>query len=173
MPSNIRFVRRRRGEVYVSIAPNGASSAYLRHEETGTEVRVVSERTYGSGGDLHSLTYDQRPDLAVEISRIGTPTRVLLFDPKYKLDGEIEGGMTGTRPLKTDIDKMHTYRDAIRDAEGNRTVEYAAILYPGEGVRFPADPDVPPQVEALRADPGNSEFLSDRLSRLFGLFLRE
>jgi hypothetical protein len=31
-------------------------------------------------------------------------------------------------PTSVDIDAMHTYRDAILTAEGQRAVEYAAIL---------------------------------------------
>ena len=58
--------------------------------------------------------------------------RLFVFDPKYKLDseGHDEESLTG-RPHKTDIDKMHAYRDAIRGEGGKRVIEYAAILYPG------------------------------------------
>jgi len=51
---------------------------------------------------------------------------------------------------------MHAYRDAIRNADGERVVDYAAILYPGPGRRF--DPGlcalsaVPDNAAGLRAD---------------------
>jgi hypothetical protein len=34
------------------------------------------------------------------------------------------------KPKKVDIDKMHAYRDAIRDADDYRVVRFAGILYP-------------------------------------------
>ena len=44
---------------------------------------------------------------------------------------------------------MHTYRDSIRTAAGERVVKYAGILYPGETQTFSDD------VEAIRAVPGD------------------
>ena len=81
---------------------------------------------------LHSISFEQRPDLVLDVE--GAPDgRVLhVFDPKYKLSGtEADGG-----PVKADVDKMHAYRDAIRDEDGNRVVRTAAILYPGRDVLF-------------------------------------
>ena len=74
----------------------------------------------------------------------------MVFDPKYKLDSEeLEGEVTDGRPKKIDIDKMHAYRDAIRDTGDQRAVTYAAILYPGtSSERFG------PGLEAIAARPG-------------------
>jgi hypothetical protein len=52
---------------------------------------------------------------------------------------------------------MHAYRDAIRAPDGERVVNYAAILYPRPGVRFP------PGIEALTADPLQPELLRERV----------
>lgn len=72
-----------------------------------------------------------------------------MFDPKYKLEGEvIEGIAPDGKPKKVDIDKMHAYRDAIRDEQGRRVVDYAAILFPGPEVRYDDG------LEALSAVPG-------------------
>jgi len=49
---------------------------------------------------------------------------------------ETEVDLGGTKPKKVDIDKMHAYRDSIRDVWDNRIVSYAAILYPGKTVEF-------------------------------------
>jgi predicted component of viral defense system (DUF524 family) len=82
---------------------------------------------------LRSLSFQQRPDIAIEIERPGGDNDVWLFDPKYKLDSEeLEGEDPQARPKKVDIDAMHSYRDAIRDERGNRVVRYAAILYPDQ-----------------------------------------
>jgi hypothetical protein len=133
----------------------------LRHPASGVVVQIIPERAYrkqGGAAGLWSMTYEQRPDVAVEILAPDAAPSVYLFDPKYKLDGEpLESANVEGKPKKVDIDKMHAYRDAIRDAEGQRAVRYAAILYPGPERRFPHG------VEALTADPGNAEQLRDHL----------
>jgi len=78
----------------------------------------------------HGLT----PDIV-----ISRGNRLLIFDAKYKGKGRA-GGFYGEDEQGTvyswkeeDIDKMHTYREAIRNVTG------AFILYPGENpVIFPA-----------------------------------
>ena len=52
-------------------------------------------------------------------------------------------------PKKTDIDKMHAYRDAIIGEDGMRAVDYAAILYPGPSQHFGGN------IAALRAVGGD------------------
>jgi predicted component of viral defense system (DUF524 family) len=48
-----------------------------------------------------------------------------------------------------DIDKMHAYRDAIRDTANEHAVEFAAIIYPGATTEsFGAG------LEAISARPG-------------------
>jgi predicted component of viral defense system (DUF524 family) len=62
------------------------------------------------------------------------------------------GIVTDGRPKKVDVDKMHAYRDAIRDVDDRRVVDYAAILYLGSSsVTFGAG------LEAISAIPGNDE----------------
>jgi hypothetical protein len=53
---------------------------------------------------------------------------------------------------------MHAYRDAIRDSNDARVVEYAAILYPGPEFRLHDD------IEALSALPGSTA-LREAVSR--------
>ena len=77
-------------------------------------------------------------------------SRVYIFDPKYKFENEktaINSEESST-PKKVDIDKMHVYRDAIRDKAGNHVVAYAAILYPGAMQQYHTD-----DIEALQAYP--------------------
>lgn len=79
-----------------------------------------------------SYSHTLRPDIV--ISRGGN---VLIFDAKFKgqrvgFYGEGEDGTISTWKDE-DIDKMHTYREAIRNVSG------AYILYPGEEARvYPA-----------------------------------
>jgi hypothetical protein len=144
--------------VYVRVLPGGIPAVVLEEPGAGTQVSLVPERTYGSSGALRSISFPQRPDVAVEVAPPGLPPRVYLFDPKYKLDGElVEGETPDGRPRKGDVDKMHAYRDAIRDADLRRVVRYAATLYPGPEVRYSDG------IEALRAHPGDEAGLVARL----------
>lgn len=164
---------------FVHILPGKVPLLHLHHPVNDIHVRVYSERSYGQGSNqLYSISFDQRPDVSIEISAPGEPLRLILVDPKYKLDSELLGGERGVleseldamlegqlpklavlpmmplapaqsgRPKKVDIDKMHAYRDAIRNSDGYRAVVYAAIMYPGETVRFGNE------LAALRALPG-------------------
>ncbi|MFL5663618.1 MAG: nuclease domain-containing protein, partial [Ktedonobacteraceae bacterium] len=82
--------------------------------------------------------------------------------PKYKLEGGQAGMDDGNGlPKKEDIDKMHAYRDAIRDKAQRRVVQSAAILYPGSPQRYVDG------IEALQAYPGLELALEERLRDIF------
>jgi len=59
-----------------------------------------------------------------------------------------------------DIDKMHAYRNSIRNEEGERVVRYAAVLYPGPKMRYGEG------LEAVRAYPGSEEDVENQLEGL-------
>lgn len=147
--------------VFVRLLPNGEAILTFVHPATGTTVRLIPERTYSTTGPLRSLSFSQRPDIAVEIFTPGSPPRVILFDPKYKLDSD--GQDSAGSPLKADIDKMHTYRDAIRDTGGHRVVHSAHILYPGETLLYGAE------VGAIGANPQERATLQSQLRHLIPL----
>lgn len=143
----------------VDVLPAGRPLAELAHED-GVRVRLHSQRSYLRSRDaaLHSISFPQRPDVALEVCDAEGGQRVFILDPKYKLDGEERGQLSDLsdlsgpsgRPKKVDIDKMHAYRDAIRGPNGQRTVAYAAILYPGPDVAYATG------LEALRAIPSDA-----------------
>ena len=121
----------------------------------------------------------------------------MIFDPKYKLDTETADASSNDageeaageeaepeaageeaepeaagagKPKKIDIDKMHAYRDSIRDVDDHRVVQYAAILYPGLTVEYGVG------LAAVAARPSDSEFtdalravLEEQLSRAIRL----
>ena len=157
------FFQRKEGVLTLHL---GKAEATLVQPGTGARLRIIPERYYGStgGNGLHSVSYGQRPDLAIEVTRPTGEPSVYLVDPKYKLDaGRAQGDEVGERrgsPKKPDIDKMHAYRDAIRDAGGKRVVEYAAILYPGATESFSEG------LEAVSARPGQVGPLCRRVRRV-------
>lgn len=87
-------------------------------------VKLCFNRTFTAPGKSYS--HDLRPDISIEYKG-----KVLIFDAKYKgknagFYGE-EDQQGVIRTFQTgDIDKMHTYRDAIDNVEG------AFALYPGQ-----------------------------------------
>ena len=140
------------GGLFVKLLPDGKDVVRLKHPHTGTIVKLTPERTFGRSSGLGSVSFDQRPDVVIEVIHSDGIRDLYLFDPKYKLGSEELGNGDG-KPQKTDIDKMHAYRDAIRDDSGEGAVKYAAILYPGQSVPYNQG------LAALRAYPGEENKL--------------
>lgn len=157
-----RLCVRRAGSVYVDILVGKRPALSLVHPEWGSEVDVSPQHSFGSTRRaIGSISFTQIPDLTMRVQHPGKPASFYLFDSKYKLDSESEAGPNGRdpRPTKADIDKMHAYRDAIRDQNGKRVVRYAAILYPGPYVSYS------PGLEALQDDPLRAEDLQRRVAQ--------
>ncbi|ADU29393.1 DUF2357 domain-containing protein [Evansella cellulosilytica] len=131
------------GSNTVKVLSDGKPAIILENPITNNIVRFIPERSFTSKGkSLRSISYIQRPDIAIEVSKPNGKTSIFLFDPKYKLQSEDEifdnalNHNNKGKPQKVDIDKMHAYRDAIRDEKGGQVVEHASILYPGETVEY-------------------------------------
>ena len=132
-----RLSRRRRGALFIDVLPMEEPLVRYRHDESGTEATLTHERTFDGKSSPWSVSFAQRPDIVIEVQARNSAPRLFVFDPKYKLDSEDhdEEGWVG-RPKKSDIDKMHAYRDAIRGDGGRQVVDYAAILYPGPNQHY-------------------------------------
>jgi len=72
-----------------------------------------------------SYTHIQRPDITVEV-KTEDSRLLLIFDPKYRYSLQF-----GEDP-ESAVNKMHVYKDSIRDLEGNKVVSKAFVLYPGK-----------------------------------------
>lgn len=152
-----RLYVQKSGELFLRLLPDGRPALVMSHPQFGT-IEFIPQFTYSAYGRLRSISYNQRPDVSIHITRFGQDPRVLIFDPKYKLDSEnLEPEANDGKPKKADIDAMHAYRDAIRNSRGRRLVEYAAILYPGQSVEYGAG------LAALRARPMATSGLSSEL----------
>lgn len=156
-----RLVRRFRRSAFFRVLPDGKPALRLVHPERGVGVRAIPERSYPPGGTPYgSHSHTQRPDLAIEIEGAEGSRRLFVLDPKYKLWSEDSSEGDG-RPKKIDIDRMHAYRDAIRDPGGEHVVRFAGILYPGATVAYPTG------IAAFRAVPGSEAELREALGALF------
>lgn len=156
------LVSKDKSGVYVRVLPNGKPAVILTHPQHKTTVKLIPERTYGKDGELHSASVLLRPDVVVEIKLPDGSHRVYLFDPKYKLYSEKQENISKeAKPKTDDIQKMHTYHDAIQDSGGKQVVCYAAILYPGSFLSYSRG-----KIEALPAYPGNEAELQHHLLRV-------
>ena len=133
-----RLLRRDMSGLVFSVFPQGRAALILRHPTTGSRISLYPEQSFGrsSTKGFYSLSYQKRPDICIVCEEVEAPPQLLLFDPKYKLISEEKGTMNDSRPLREDIDKMHTYRDAIRHEEIERPVSFAGIIYPGKTEHF-------------------------------------
>jgi predicted component of viral defense system (DUF524 family) len=157
-----RIARHTNHSVFVRILPDGQPALVLVHPDDGRSITVTPQRSFGrTSSPFHSVSFPQRPDITIEVAQPGRGRSLVVLDPKYKLrseemppvpDDDSLEGQPG-QPKKVDIDKMHAYRDAIRDSELRTVVEHAAILYPGPSVTYEAG------VAALCALPDNAETL--------------
>jgi hypothetical protein len=147
---------------FVTLLSPGRPLVSLR-SANGSEITLTAQREYAAaaGGGLGSVSFKQIPDVTLEV-KTGACRQLYLFDPKYKLFADSEGLPSDGGPRKEDIDKMHAYRDAIRDQSGTRIVAFAGILYPG-GVTaarggvgalplVPGDASVHPALDAVLAE---------------------
>ncbi|MBI5513711.1 MAG: DUF2357 domain-containing protein [Deltaproteobacteria bacterium] len=144
------------GGAVVELLPDG--EPVLTFARDGTVLQFIPERTYSHGGPLRAITYEQRPDIAVERYESDGSVAVWILDPKYKLIGDESSG--AGRPVKADIDKMHAYRDAIRDAHDTRVVCFAGVLYPGDTEQWGKG------IAALRTHPEDIPALEEALQEV-------
>lgn len=152
------------GDTVIGLLPDGRPSAVLVHPNNGTLIKFIPERSYiNNGNPLNSISFTQKPDISIEVTKPNEGTVVYLLDPKYKLESEEQPNAQFRReskPKKIDIDKMHTYRDAIRDKEGKRVVVFAATLYPGESYSYGEG------LNAIKCYPGESKDFDEAINRV-------
>lgn len=152
------------GGIYVRALRENRAALVMKND-AGDRLAVYPERKYARNSKhLRSISFNQRPDVAVELTSPSGSTDVVLFDPKYKLESEDTEDGDG-RPKKVDVDKMHAYRDAIRNTDGQRVVSLAATLYPGATKWYGSD------VAALRAYPGEAHGLEAEVTDIIQRWL--
>lgn len=65
---SLRLAKKAVDGIFIQLLPDGKPVLILEHLSTGTMVKVIPERTYTSDGELRSISFPQRPDIAIEIS---------------------------------------------------------------------------------------------------------
>ena len=164
--SRQRLVWQQAGGPYLKVLRDNRPAVEMKRSD-GCKLKVYPERSYSSSGKkLRGISFLQKPDIALELERSSGEYEVYLFDPKYKLLSEKDADPGDGTPKKVDVDKMHAYRDAIRDGSDQHVVRYAATLYPGVSKGYGEG------VAALRMFPGEESHLRVELNRLLEEWLR-
>ena len=159
--SSQRLVTPGASGTYLDVLRDGQSVVSMR-DAMGGRLELIPERSFTTAGSpLRSISFWQRPDISIELSRPEGDS-VLLLDPKYKLDSDTDAEPGDGKPKKEDVDKMHAYRDAIRDITGAHVVKHAATLYPGVSKRYGDD------LSAIRAYPVDEEEMRRQVRGLIG-----
>lgn len=119
----------------MSLVLRANASTRLKFETLISGERVLVDLFFNNEFRGNSWTRPMRPDASLLVRRPGDREVWLHFDAKYKVDwqrpfetGEVrdeeEAERTG-HSKRTDLLKMHAYRDAIRDSAGSY------VLFPG------------------------------------------
>jgi hypothetical protein len=158
----------RQGELFKEAASGmslilkaGASTRMKFETVVGTE-RVLVDLFFNNEFRKGSWTRPMRPDASLLVRRPGDREVWLHFDAKYKVDwqqpfqtgdaDEEEAAERTGASKRTDLLKMHAYRDAIRDSAGSY------VLFPGsEAVGFQARAEFLPGLGAFPLRPDKSE----------------
>jgi hypothetical protein len=149
----------------------GASTRLKFKASIGGEL-VLADLFFNNEFRRSSWTRPMRPDASLLLRRPGAQEVWLHFDAKYRVDwqkpfdtGEVaeeeEVERVGGTSKRTDLLKMHAYRDAIRDSAGSY------VLFPGsEAQEFAlSNTEFLPGLGAFPLRPDYSDTDTDALSR--------
>lgn len=103
-------------------APLQRGQAVLKLQKGRQWLSLWHERSFGAHGPVRSLSRQQRPDITL-VHQDQTHYSLWVFEVKFR--------SAGHQPLKADLDRLHAYRDALRNREGEAVVRQAVLLYPG------------------------------------------
>lgn len=133
-----------------------APGVLLGLRKQAQHLTLYSEKYFGERTALRAVTRPQRPDLALHYSSStpqGVQERWIIFEVKYRMDTE--------RARKADLDKVHAYRDALRDASGRALVTLGVLLYPGP------TQDYSPFIQAWESRPQGAAWPLEQLLSAF------
>lgn len=118
------------------------------------------------GKNNQTYSIELRPDYTLQIITQNQKQYFLHFDAKYKKDKHNKG-----KHKNEDINKMHTYKDAIYHTEG------AYILYPGDKNKHTIfkekENNILPSVGAFSLNPGGPEYETKSLEEFIQKAINE
>lgn len=126
------FIDKEEKKWEINISKKESSIYPIKYNINGKEIKVklMYDKVFNSNNnDFYSYSTTYRPDYTISLE-FNNQTKYILFDAKYKANvkeflNDENSKITKKSFKHQDIDKMHTYKDAIPLSIG------AYILYPG------------------------------------------
>ncbi len=131
-------------------------------------VKLAYNLSFTRKGKYKSYSLGLRPDYSLIIN-VNDKDKFLHFDAKYKSRGITKNDELYRQKIykKEDVDKMHTYKDAILNSLGSY------VIYPGNKrpVIFQERDNIIPSVGAFPLTPGNSRKQEEELAEYIFKFI--
>ncbi|MBA3857686.1 MAG: hypothetical protein C0507_12325 [Cyanobacteria bacterium PR.3.49] len=156
------WIKRFNKGIFIQLINDEKAAIELTHPSTGRRVTLVSWKPDGGNEILEDTPEHERLiALAVIIDAPGEQSQLLVFDPEYRVNAKdadfalekILEARSKIEPMKEDIDDLIRWVKLAGASDSARTIPYAAILYPGPGMKFTSE------VEALTAVPSDGDGL--------------
>ena len=177
------WVKSYRKGTFIQVINDGKAAVQLSSPTAGTLISLIP---WSAGGASESISNPERSmALAIAIESREKPLVLLLFDPKYKValqsatkngskktaaktiaaKKQLEELVNSTEPLKEDVDELLRCIELVRGPSGNREIQYAALLYPGQVMQIASE------VEAISAHPSQGDSLEKAIGDVLRRYL--
>jgi hypothetical protein len=144
------WVRRYNKKIVIQVINDEQAAIELTCPTTGRRVTLVSWKPDGGNEVLEDTPNHERLiALAIVIDSPGEQSKLLVFDPEYRVAAKGED----IEPMKEDIDDLIRWVELAKAPDSARSIQYAAMLYPGPRMQFASE------VEALPALPSDGDGL--------------
>lgn len=154
------WVRRYNKKIVIQVINDEQAAIELTCPTTGRRVTLVSWKPDGGNEVLEDTPNHERLiALAIVIDSPGEQSKLLVFDPEYRVAAKGED----IEPMKEDIDDLIRWVELAKAPDSARSIQYAAMLYPGPRMQFASEVEALP---ALASDgDGLQESICDVLRR--------
>jgi hypothetical protein len=162
------WVKKNSKGIFIQVINDEQAAIELISPNTGKRATLVSWKPDGGNEVLEDTPNHERLiALAIVIDSPGEQSKLLVFDPEYRVatKRDIANDRSGIAPMKEDVADLQRWVEQGKALDSARTLEYAAMLYPGPRMQFGSE------VEALPALPSDGEGLQKAVSEVLRRYL--
>lgn len=175
-----KWIKKYKRGIFIQMTNDEKAAIEFMCPDTGRQAALVPWRPDHGNEILEDTANRERLiALALLIDTPGKQPQILVFDPEYRVgakgideakekigaDAETEKARSHIEPMKEDVADLLRWVDLSKTSESARAMPYAAILYPGPGLRFSSE------VEALTAVPSQRDALQKAVSGVLRSYL--
>lgn len=120
LKEKLNWIYKKDNELSVNLKKDGTINAMFT-DKNGTDIKIYYNKTYKNNFKVNigSYSHNMQPDISLEFYKKDELQGIIHFDAKYKLKYDMSS-------KEEDINKMHTYNDAIFKTAAS------FIVYPGK-----------------------------------------